>query len=927
MTEAHGFGGEPIYTSVEYDGLGRKTFESIPSFDENISVGTSYSSYDALGRLTYKETDRANSGVMTTQYSYDGHTTNITATDGSILTMSRTYGTDGKLIQTVDAKQGKTRYAYDSRGNPITLEDANSEAIHAWHNGFGHKWKVDDPNMGVKTFGYNTYGEVESEIDANGDKVTHQYDSLGRVLLREVNDTKQASFIFDGATNGVGLLSYEESGDFERSYTYDNYSRAKTTTTVIDSTSYTSEAFYDGVYGRVKAYQYASGIKVGYDYDPYGYQTTTYNVGSNFVYQNVEQRDARLNVLKAFKNYSDDLDDYKLREERTYALASGQLTMIDLKTEFGGAEQKHNLGYIYGDFGNLDSQEQWHPGGSNTETYVYDSLHRLIHSQSTTYGNIDYEYDAVGNLTKKSDYASVISYGVADKSNTANAGPNAIKSITQNGTVVDDFLYDNNGNLEEGSGKSISYNAFNKPIIIDKGTARSRFYYGSDLSRFKHIKTKAGQTDETTLYVGKEVEVVKSSGITTTKTYIDDIAIVEKEEMPNQVLADHRIRFTHRDRLGSVITLTDHLNNITEQRSYDAFGKPRNADLSPGLSATLLGTNDNFSVFTPRGFTDHEHLDDAELIHMNGRAYDYNLGRFLSVDPFIQAPGNSQSMNPYSYIMNNPLAGTDPSGYTSSCISPSSLACQYDSVDEGNTDPFATSCVLTCIDVSSGNGSETSNSSKSSHAEETEQLMGQDDINSDDTESYMHQEAYKQLQWDVVEKSKSNEDIVLGNKISDEDIKRIGIKRLEKEVNLRRGLTSNNDEFGHSKRQDAVLLIIEDQKFWTRFKVISGIKSVDKGGGFSVRHAFVGTDGSRISLGENDRIISIIFGSVDGDRNSALWHKAFREHIQSSQENISNSINRARRLNADSIIYIDRNNEYSEFFRNGSYSLYNSIQE
>jgi hypothetical protein len=51
---------------------------------------------------------------------------------------------------------------------------------------------------------------------------------------------------------------------------------------------------------------------------------------------------------------------------------------------------------------------------------------------------------------------------------------------------------------------------------------------------------------------------------------------------------------------------------------------------------------------------------------MNGRVYDYNLGRFLSVDPFIQDPGNSQSMNPYSYIMNNPLAGTDPSGYVSS---------------------------------------------------------------------------------------------------------------------------------------------------------------------------------------------------------------------------------------------------------------------
>uniref|UniRef100_UPI002FDB364B RHS repeat domain-containing protein n=1 Tax=Arsukibacterium sp. TaxID=1977258 RepID=UPI002FDB364B len=48
--------------------------------------------------------------------------------------------------------------------------------------------------------------------------------------------------------------------------------------------------------------------------------------------------------------------------------------------------------------------------------------------------------------------------------------------------------------------------------------------------------------------------------------------------------------------------------------------------------------------------------------------YDYNLGRFYSVDPVIQAPGNSQSMNPYSYIMNNPLAGTDPTGYTSEGI-------------------------------------------------------------------------------------------------------------------------------------------------------------------------------------------------------------------------------------------------------------------
>ncbi|MCP3663242.1 MAG: hypothetical protein GY696_12235 [Gammaproteobacteria bacterium] len=64
-----------------------------------------------------------------------------------------------------------------------------------------------------------------------------------------------------------------------------------------------------------------------------------------------------------------------------------------------------------------------------------------------------------------------------------------------------------------------------------------------------------------------------------------------------------------------------------------------------------------------RGFTGHRILPDVDLIHMNGRVYDANIGRFLSADPHIQFAGNLQSYNRYSYTMNNPLAYTDPSGY------------------------------------------------------------------------------------------------------------------------------------------------------------------------------------------------------------------------------------------------------------------------
>ena len=48
---------------------------------------------------------------------------------------------------------------------------------------------------------------------------------------------------------------------------------------------------------------------------------------------------------------------------------------------------------------------------------------------------------------------------------------------------------------------------------------------------------------------------------------------------------------------------------------------------------------------------------------MNGRVYDPTLGRFLSADPFIQFPASTQGLNRYSYVFNNPLSFTDPSGY------------------------------------------------------------------------------------------------------------------------------------------------------------------------------------------------------------------------------------------------------------------------
>ena len=95
--------------------------------------------------------------------------------------------------------------------------------------------------------------------------------------------------------------------------------------------------------------------------------------------------------------------------------------------------------------------------------------------------------------------------------------------------------------------------------------------------------------------------------------------------------------------------------------SFDAWGQRRNATSWQALTGTSLTQFDTSA--TTRGYTGHEMLDAVGVVHMNGRIYDAKLGRVLQADPLVQDALNTQSLNRYSYVLNNPLNATDPSGY------------------------------------------------------------------------------------------------------------------------------------------------------------------------------------------------------------------------------------------------------------------------
>jgi RHS repeat-associated protein len=121
------------------------------------------------------------------------------------------------------------------------------------------------------------------------------------------------------------------------------------------------------------------------------------------------------------------------------------------------------------------------------------------------------------------------------------------------------------------------------------------------------------------------------------------------------------------DHLGSTHRITDANGLVQSANGAQAF-TPFGGRAVPATGASLdsLGAQAWFqfdSRLTHHGFTGHEMMDETDLIHMNGRVYDPRLLRFIQADPFVANAGNLQSYNRYSYVLNNPMMTTDPTGY------------------------------------------------------------------------------------------------------------------------------------------------------------------------------------------------------------------------------------------------------------------------
>ena len=240
---------------------------------------------------------------------------------------------------------------------------------------------------------------------------------------------------------------------------------------------------------------------------------------------------------------------------------------------------------------------------------------------------VDYAYALNGNITSATGDKTPggnYTYGAG------NAGPHAVTNA--NGRT---FSYDNAGNMtsrdRHGTGtQTLTYTLQNRLKTINGAGTSMTALYDAEGNRVK--RTLNGNH---TYYLG---ETYETNGTTST--------------------IHHRLGGQH---IGSTIggtftaNVTDHLGSagITRNSStgatniarYQPFGQVRG-------NTDPIGSGHPFDI----GFTGQTNDPGTELIDYNARHYDPTLARFPMADPVLDGT------NRYTYVRNNPLRFTDPTG-------------------------------------------------------------------------------------------------------------------------------------------------------------------------------------------------------------------------------------------------------------------------
>jgi RHS repeat-associated protein len=639
-----------IEESTSYDLFGRVASRSKPYLKGDPSGAQFFTvyQYDKLGRIL-SETTPWNA---VTTYSYAGNTVTATMPTTSTTPATSTTTVNDPWRRPVTITSGltsptTTAYVYGPFGGIWKVMPPDQLSIETHRDAFGRVFKEQDPDRGNTEVTYDGFGQVMSLEDSKH-SVSYEYDAIGRTIVK-TDDDGQTLWQYDDPQKGLARLSFVESpAGAVKSYTYTGAGQIQTIQLSTGPDTLTTTLGYD-VNGQVSTIEYPPAFgqtfRVRREYDPYGHLLRVKDDLTNASFWELKQ------VNGVGQTTQEQMNGGSLLTTRAYHADKSALKHV---VTTAGAVTVQDLAYTYDDRLNLKSRVdalQAGPGGPLGERFTYDDLDRITCASFDTLCtpgvncncDLSVTYLQNGNIHTKSDVGTY-KYDPAH--------PHAVQS-----TDTEAYEYDSVGNQTVRPGVDIRYTAFDLPSTYTRKADNTvvDFEYDGEQNRIR--KTTPLQN---TLYFGDYERVTYLASIEHHYYVRSDERVVAQVTRKSQDPpgSPGSTTYFHVDHLGSTDKVTDGAGTILERRSYDAFGAKRNPDWGSKPPSP-------YARKTTVGYTGHEDEEDLGLVNMKGRIYDARLGRFLMTDPLVTRPLFGQSWNPYSYVWNNPLGFTDPSGFGS----------------------------------------------------------------------------------------------------------------------------------------------------------------------------------------------------------------------------------------------------------------------
>lgn len=676
---------------IEYDALGRVYRKSIPLKGDSVGNATAASSqwsvtdYDLLGRTTSKTVPSFNGAVLTLSMTF-GKNYVIETEQAELVTKNKKTISNviGETVQVINGHETElstsTFFSYDAYGQLQQTTDDENNQIVIQYDLLGNKIQNNDPDKGIWHYRYNALGQLKWQKDANGNVTWLEYDQLGRITqkINSVQSNPESRcYTYDslaplGAKDSeyvtTGATCNDTNAHHSKTYIYGDYGRLESVSSTIQKNntnhSQLNKSYYDNL-GRVYLNQISNFYALGYTYDVKGRVVETHGLSYDPQSQSVTTE-----LLKSVNavNYRGQASQITYLDGQVINTGFDAYTGLSTGISTSNVDNNDLFGnisanYQYNAFGQLKTRTfNGLFDSARIETFEYDELNRL-ESQTVSVNSTSairyYCYNKLGNLLSKGASEACTSsnaqYEYGDSSRGSNnAGPHALR---YNKATQTDYHYDDNGNMIRNGNRNFSYSSFDKVTEAwESGNQHIKFDYDANHRRYYRKDTylagnaQSNAIDTETFYFGALERIEKADSNELTYQYAIGNIILTFDLVSGETSKSLHIK----DHLGSTIAISDDVGKVQRAFYYDPFGQQHSV-VRNGLENV-----ENYNRF---GFTGHEMLNGLNFIHMNGRIYDPTIGRFLQADPFVQFAHNSQSYNRYSYVLNNPLSFTDPSGY------------------------------------------------------------------------------------------------------------------------------------------------------------------------------------------------------------------------------------------------------------------------